>query len=147
MTAVMLWSCSVGVVALQPCGVTMDASQLCGVVGGCVVVVLLHCCVAGQWWPHRGCIIVVMVVMVRYGGYGSHVAGVLLPQLWLWLWQDGRHGWLRWGQRGGACNRRVHSNIARVVTKAWRGDVYGGRVCGDAVHMVMTAQRGGTCSR
>ena len=76
----------------QPCGVTMDASQSCGVAGGhvaviCVVVVtLLHCCMAGQWWSHRGHIMVVMVIMVRYGSHGSHVAGVLLPQLWLWLW-------------------------------------------------------------
>jgi len=88
----MLRSCSVGVVALQPYGVMMDASQLCGVVGGhvavmCVVVVaLLHCCMAGWWWPHYGRIMVVMVIVVCHGGRGSHVAGVLLPQLWLWLW-------------------------------------------------------------
>ncbi len=71
MTVVVLWSCGVGVVVSQPCGVMTDTSQSCGMAGGhmavmcVVVVVLLHCRVAGQWWPHRGHIMVVMVVVVH----------------------------------------------------------------------------------
>jgi len=119
---VVLWSCGVGVVVSQPCGVMTDTSQSCGMAGGhmavmcVVVVVLLHCRVAGQWWPHRGHIMVVMVVVVHHGGHGSYIAGVLLLQLWLWLWRGGWHGWLQWGWRGSMCNRRVHSNMACVVT-------------------------------